>query len=134
MATRSHIGKRNQDGSITSIYCHWDGYPEHHGPILNGHYKDESKLDKLLEMGNLSSLAQEIGDESHDFNNPPEGICNFYGRDRKEKNQEASTLTDSAFQRMLKESWGEYVYILENGEWKYSHIGDGGKTHFIELK
>lgn len=25
MATRSNIGIVNQDGSITGIYCHWDG-------------------------------------------------------------------------------------------------------------
>jgi len=28
MATRSNIGIVNEDGSVTGIYCHWDGYPE----------------------------------------------------------------------------------------------------------
>lgn len=133
MATRSHIGKINQDGTITSIYCHWDGYPEHHGPILTEHYKDEAKLDKLLAIGNLSSLAPEIGDEPHDFNNPPEGVCNFYGRDRKENKQEASTLSRPGFERMLKDTWGEFVYLFENGEWTVSRIGQNGKTNFTKL-
>ena len=133
MATRSHIGKRNQDGTITSIYCHWDGYPEHHGPILKDHYSDETKLDKLLALGNLSSLAPEIGDEPHDFNNAPDGVCNFYGRDRKEEKQEASTLSEAAFHRMLKDSWAEHVYIFENGQWEHSRIGDGGRINLSSL-
>ncbi len=29
MATRSNIGIVNDNGSVTGIYCHWDGYPEH---------------------------------------------------------------------------------------------------------
>ena len=27
MATRSRIAKQNPDGTIKSVYCHWDGYP-----------------------------------------------------------------------------------------------------------
>jgi hypothetical protein len=133
MATRSHIAKRNSDGSITSIYCHWDGYPENNGVLLEKHYKDESKLDSLLAIGNLSSLAPEIGDEPHDFNNAPDGICNFYGRDRKEPNQESSTLSEAGFKRMLRDSWADYVYLFENGEWKYSHLGTSGNTSFNPL-
>ena len=38
MATRSFIGKLNHDGSITVVYCHWDGYPEGVGETLVKHY------------------------------------------------------------------------------------------------
>ncbi len=34
MATRSNIGIVNEDGSITGIYCHYDGYPEYVGKML----------------------------------------------------------------------------------------------------
>jgi hypothetical protein len=134
MATRSHIAKRNQDGTITSIYCHWDGYPSNNGVILEKHYQSEEKIDKLLSLGNLSSLAPEIGDEPHDFDNPPSNVCNYYGRDRGQKDHDPSTLTDAAFKRMLKDSWAEYVYLFEDGVWKYSHIGHGGNTSFNMLK
>ena len=29
MATRGNIAIVNEDGSITSIYVHWDSYPEY---------------------------------------------------------------------------------------------------------
>ena len=41
MATRSNIGIVNEDDSITAIYCHWDGYPEHNGKILLNHYNNK---------------------------------------------------------------------------------------------
>ena len=34
MGTRSRIGIRNADDSVDSIYCHWDGYPDHNGRLL----------------------------------------------------------------------------------------------------
>ena len=61
MGTRSRIGVVNPDDSITSIYCHWDGYPEHHLPILTGHYTTEDKAADLIALGSLSSLEPEIG-------------------------------------------------------------------------
>ena len=45
MATRSFIGIVEED-KIKGIYCHWDGYPENVGAILNGHYKDLAKSTK----------------------------------------------------------------------------------------
>ena len=31
MATRSTISIQKNDGTIRSVYCHWDGYCEHNG-------------------------------------------------------------------------------------------------------
>ena len=61
MATRSLIGKQNADGTITSIYCHFDGYPEHNGVILQEHYSTPVSVGELLALGNLSVLAEQIG-------------------------------------------------------------------------
>jgi len=112
MATRSRIGKKLEDGTIKSIYCHWDGYPEHNGEILKEYYKTEAKIDALLELGNLSSLAQDIGMQ-HDFKDPEPGWCVAYGRDRGETNTKArisTTLSD-----MIQE---EYNYVWDNGKWR----------------
>jgi hypothetical protein len=118
MATRSRIGKKLEDGTIKSIYCHWDGYPEHNGEILKEHYKTEAKIDALLELGNLSSLAQDIGMQ-HDFKDPSPGWCVAYGRDRGEINTKArisTTLSD-----MMQE---EYNYVWDNGKWRcYNESG-----------
>jgi hypothetical protein len=79
MATRSRIAIENQDGSITSIYCHWDGHIETNGVILNNNYNTKDKVEALIELGNLSSLdktlettvayARDRGEDSHQFNN-----------------------------------------------------------------
>jgi hypothetical protein len=65
VGTRSTINIENAGGSVTSMYCHWDGYISHHGPILLGHYNTEAKVRALLELGSLSVLGREIG-EKHD--------------------------------------------------------------------
>ena len=41
MSTRCRIGIENKNGTITSIYCHHDGYLEGVGEILVNHYKTE---------------------------------------------------------------------------------------------
>ena len=61
MATRSRIAIENQDGTIKSIYCHWDGYVSHNGRMLFNHY-DNEKLEKLIELGDISVLGESIKD------------------------------------------------------------------------
>ena len=58
MSTRSIIAKENQDGSITAVYCHWDGCPSNNGKILLENYKTEKQVDKLLSKGSMSSLGE----------------------------------------------------------------------------
>jgi hypothetical protein len=62
MATRSRIAIENQDGTVDSIYCHWDGYLSGVGETLMDHYSDREKLEKLLELGNLSALEATLED------------------------------------------------------------------------
>ena len=60
MAARSMIYKEQQDGTLKGIYCHWDGYLEYNGSILLEHYSDPDKLEKLLALGDISSLGEEL--------------------------------------------------------------------------
>ena len=60
MATRSRIAIENQDGSVTSIYCHWDGQIYSNGKILNENYTTKDKVEELIALGNLSSLDETI--------------------------------------------------------------------------
>jgi hypothetical protein len=57
MATRSRIAIENQDGTVDSIYCHFDGYVDSVGKTLFEHY-DQEKLERLLELGDISSLGE----------------------------------------------------------------------------
>lgn len=57
MSTRCRIGLEKADKTIKSIYCHFDGYPEGVGKTLKEHYNDPAKIEKLLELGDISSLG-----------------------------------------------------------------------------
>ena len=58
MSTRSRIGIRNKDNTITSIYCHWDGYPTWNGKMLLTYYTKREDVEKLIKLGNLSTLGR----------------------------------------------------------------------------
>lgn len=57
MSTRSTIAIRRSDGTMKKIYCHWDGYIEHNGAILQKYYSTADKVENLLALGNLSCLG-----------------------------------------------------------------------------
>lgn len=143
MSTRSHIGMKNEDGSVRFIYCHWDGYPSNNGKILLENYTDPRKISELLALGDISSLAPEIG-ERHDFDyarkfdySGPEPVakeplseeeverlkrmCNVYGRDRGEAGTEARVSVCEA--EFLMEANEEYTYLFKDGEWFYRGAG-----------
>jgi hypothetical protein len=61
MATRSRIGLELENGSILSIYCHYDGYPEHNGVKLKEHFSTRNKVSELIDGGDISSLWTNTG-------------------------------------------------------------------------
>ena len=117
MATRSNIAIVNQDKSISSIYCHWDGYPEYVGKMLLNHYNNVGIINELLDLGNLSQLCGKLySTDIHTFDKPEEGVCVAYGRERGEKNQEAIVFEDlGEFEDSASNSWADYQYLFDNG-------------------
>lgn len=121
MSTRCAIGYI-ENGYIKGIYCHFDGYPSFAGKILYNHY-DLNKTKELISLGYLSQLGEHIG-EKHDFQNCPENTCNFYGRDREEKNVGYIEFNNKEqFVRCFKDSGCKYFYLLENNIWMISKDG-----------
>ena len=115
MGTRSNIIAKVSDNRWGRIYVHWDGYPDHHGPILLDHYAEQVKIDALIALGDLSSLAEEIG-VKHNFDDRPDNACTAYGRDRGEKGVEAAYYGELA--EALDDTTGsgaEFVYVW-NGQ------------------
>jgi hypothetical protein len=55
MATRGRIGIELSDGSVLSIYHHWDSYPEWLGRILKTHYNSKELAAELIDGGDMSS-------------------------------------------------------------------------------
>jgi hypothetical protein len=60
MGTRSTIALEFADGTVSQVYCHWDGYFEHNGQILNNNYRDPFKLRDLINLGDFSSLRETV--------------------------------------------------------------------------
>lgn len=117
MATRSYIGIRNLDASVDYIYCHFDGYPSHNGVILTQHYDTYDKVKKLLELGDLSILGNEIG-EKQDFDDRStrnNNWCLAYGRDRNEPNTEVK---NGDFGKLISDQSVDYVYVFDGDYWE----------------
>ena len=135
MATRSTIAKLGKDGIIKSIYCHSDGYLEHVGRVLDGHYRDESKVDELLAHGDISSLNKNIGVKIDfmDYETRTKNEqCRFYHRDRGEDLMFNEFESDIEYIEWAKDSCNaEYIYMFAFGTW-YVYDDDVGK--FIELE
>ena len=55
MATRARIGIELKNGSVLSVYHHWDGYPEWLGRILKEHYNTRQQVAELIDGGDMSS-------------------------------------------------------------------------------
>jgi hypothetical protein len=123
MATRSTIALEFADDTVGQVYCHWDGYLSHNGTILSENYSDPFKLRDLIDLGDLSVLAPEIGTK-HDFEARVEGVCTFYGRDRDESDTQAKYF-DNFEDYAANHQTEEYEYILrKDGQW-YVDQGNG---------
>jgi len=60
MSTRSFIGIENLDGTVTGVYCHYDGYLEGVGATLKAHYTTVRQVLDLVALGSLSSLNEDV--------------------------------------------------------------------------
>jgi hypothetical protein len=128
MATRSTIALEYADGTIGQVYCHWDGYLENNGKILFEHYVDPFKLRDLIDLGDVSSLGDVVG-EAHPFSRLdiliPEDeyeslyghMTTFYGRDRGESGTMQKTFIDfQDYEENFQHE--EFAYILrKDGNW-----------------
>lgn len=125
MSTRSRIAIQLEDGRYRSIYCHWDGYPDHNGRVLATHYTDIQTIHALLDNGDLSTLESEIG-EKHPFEDRGNGVCTFYGRDRGEAGVEAIVSPDLDHLRVITDAcFGDYLYLFQGGRW-FCAVGASG--------
>jgi hypothetical protein len=131
MGTRSRIAVMH--GTVCkSVYCHWDGYLEHNGRILQEHY-DSAKASHLVALGDLSSLQAQIGEvhpfgyhgtdmSAEEYNAKFSGMCTFYGRDRGETGTDFKvTHTFEEFLEQCDNCTAEYYYIMKDGVW---YVGD----------
>ncbi|MBT1162561.1 hypothetical protein [Bifidobacterium sp. SO1] len=58
MSTRSGIAIKNQNGTYSWIYCHYDGYLEGVGQTLLDHYQNRQQIESLMSLGDISWLGE----------------------------------------------------------------------------
>jgi hypothetical protein len=123
MATRSRIARRNTDGTFTSIYCHWDGYPAGVGQTLASHYTEQDKVDSLIELGDLSSLGPLLGSK-HSFGDDsfPDWTT-AYGRDRGENCPPEVSPDLQSLAKLTRECGGEWLYVWNGHGWQAARGG-----------
>jgi len=146
MGTRSMIAIQNPyNKTVRAVYCHWDGYLEHNGAILQKHYSNSPKVNNLIALGDISSLRSEIG-EKHAFSRletPMDdeaydklygNMTTYYGRDRGETGTEFKVFKTLA-EAEEHYGWSDYFYCFKYtkssdytlGEWHYKKAGERWK-------
>jgi hypothetical protein len=123
MSTRSRIAIENQDGTVTSIYCHFDGYLSHNGEILQNHFQDREKVEQLIALGDLSCLGEDISEGAID--------TIAYHRDRGEDfNQKQHTDVEDFYNEAF-EMGEEYGYLFtKDNKWL---VSTGGPVAELQL-
>lgn len=121
MSTRSLICIKRDKEHYEAIYCHSDGYLTFNGQMLFDNYKDREKVEKLISLGNISCLAENVEPDptkphSFDYSERQDGVVVAYGRDRGEEEQESVIQT---LKELKKWGWIEYIYVFdEKNQWK----------------
>ena len=109
MSTRGRIGVQLTDGSILSVYCHYDNYPSFNGVKLQEHFNSRDAATELIDGGDISCLWTNAG-----WNNEvlPE-VGPLYYSSRGE-------VTEPRYDMSLKTylaNGEEYAYLFANGKW-----------------
>ena len=138
MATRARIGIENADGSITTSYHHWDGYPAGLGFNLVTNWNTAEKIAPAIALGDASSWSSEVGTKV-DFNDREAAKTQniYYGRDRGESNVDPKIYdTYAVFEKsfMRRTPAGEqYAYVLrQDGTWTMINVYGKTVTHNAE--
>lgn len=117
MSTNATISVVHKDGTVNTIYLHWDGYPSHALVTLEKWYDTYEKVAELVALGDLSQLhASSLCPVGHSYETPVKGCSIAYGRDRGE-----CEIAPRAYDDL--EAYGnrtevqQYNYLFKNGQW-----------------
>ena len=128
MATRSNIAYKTPEGTIRSVYAHWDGYVANNGKILEENYQDQAKIEALVALGSISSLGAELG-EKQDFNDRSTQKDDWtlaYNRHRGEELH----VSEYADIPSWIDDMEEYAYLWNGKEWLVNDHGERDANGF----
>ena len=112
MGTRSRVAVMHGD-VCKSVYCHYDGYLDYTGRILQSHY-DSTAANMLIARGDNSGVKETLEE------------MNFY-EDREAQGEDVNEFLQStpwsvahSFEEFLEQvegCGGEYYYVMRDGVW-----------------
>ena len=102
------------DGSILSIYSHYDNYPEWSGRILRTHYNTREKVEALVDSGDVSCLWTDSGF----YTSEGKTQRGYYGPlHYSERGEDCPPHLDKNLEEYLSDG-EEYAYVYtKNNEW-----------------
>jgi hypothetical protein len=110
MSTRSRIGLLLEDGTIHSVYHHWDSYPERLGVKLLGNYNTEEAVKDLIAGGDISTTMSHLTWDGVSVN---EEIVLYY-TDRGDAGVDPTIAEDDQeYYRQTSDCGGEYAYVFD---------------------
>jgi len=105
MSTNSTIAVFNEWGDVRSVYCHWDGYVEWNGKMLDLHFNSLNKALALVDGGDISAINEG-------------GVVDYYkdkGDDWESVKPEVYNNIEELMEEMKYSTNIEFVYVYVNG-------------------
>ena len=103
--TRGQVGIIDKKGNITSIYTHYDSYPENVLPVIKKHYKNAKAVNNLVAKGNSSGIG--AIDKMNFYN---DGSSTMTGKSNK---------IDAYLKDADRDGGAEYVYLYDEATKKW---------------
>ena len=137
MGTSCAIIEKKEDNSYRMITVHWDGYPDGAGKILFDNYNDETKLDSLFELGDLSILGPnpiskpEWWDYSKPKTEEQENGCLSYS----DRGDYCPPTIFSDYDNLLEDfpTYVCFTYLFKEGEWYLAERVYAESKYYIRL-
>lgn len=116
MGTPCLIGVLEEDNSVKCVYCHWDGYLSGVGKILKNHYNNEDLSNRIIKLGDLSSLGSYLNPDKskpHTFMFPQDRVTVAYHRDRHDDWSDCQPGTYHSAEYYGKHCPLDYCYLYD---------------------
>jgi hypothetical protein len=105
MSTNCTVAIQNEDGSVTGIYNHWDGYLSGVGAELLKTYNTERSVKELIMLGDCSTIVNNV---------------EAYHRDRDEDWKNVAPRVHDDYSAFIDVMGQEYNYLFDKGVWMVS--------------
>jgi len=112
--TRGQFGKIDKKGNITSVYTHYDSYPDNMLPIIKKSFKNGKNVDDVIAKGNNSGLDATVAN------------IKYYNDDSAGEKGTVKNI-DKYIRTAGDESGAEFIYLWDEGSktWMMADVYGG---------